>query len=71
MNTLRTPLALALLAAFTQLASAQDAPLRQIGTVIIEGSRPTSLPTQIPTTFEASRTPISSAASTPPMPKMR
>ncbi|MYM39529.1 TonB-dependent receptor [Duganella qianjiadongensis] len=55
MNTLRTPLALALLAAFSlynQLASAQDAPLRQIGTVIIEGSRPTSLPTQIPTTFE-------------------
>lgn len=52
MNTFRTPLALALLAAFTQLAVAQDAPLRQIGTVIIEGSRPTSLPTQIPTTFE-------------------
>jgi hypothetical protein len=46
------PLALALLAVYTQFAAAQDAPLRQIGTVIIEGSRPTSLPTQIPTTFE-------------------
>jgi len=49
MNTLQTPLALALLAAFSTLACAQEAPQRQIGTVIIEGSRPTSLPTQIPT----------------------
>jgi iron complex outermembrane receptor protein len=62
-----SPLALALLAAFATSACAQDAahasspvsssgsdqpPLHQLGTVTISGTRPTSLPTQIPTTIE-------------------
>ncbi|MCC2954383.1 TonB-dependent receptor [Massilia sp. IC2-477] len=47
-------LALTLLAAATQAASAQaqDGPIKQLGTVTITGSRPTSLPVQIPTTIE-------------------
>jgi iron complex outermembrane receptor protein len=47
-------LALTLLAAAMQAAFAQgqDAPVKQLGTVTITGSRPTSLPTQIPTTIE-------------------
>jgi iron complex outermembrane receptor protein len=45
-------LALALLAAFSSAACAQDAPIHQLGTVTISGNRPTSLPTQIPTTIE-------------------
>ena len=50
-----SPLALALLAAFSTAIHAQEAadtPLRQLGTVTISGTRPTSLPTQIPTTIE-------------------
>jgi iron complex outermembrane receptor protein len=50
-----SPLALALLAAFSSTACAQiaaEAPLHQLGTVTISGTRPTSLPTQIPTTIE-------------------
>jgi len=47
-------LALTLLAAGAHAAAAQaqDAPVKQLGTVTITGSRPTSLPTQIPTTIE-------------------
>ncbi len=52
MKPTMSPLALALLAAFSTFACAQDAPLHQLGTVIITGNRPTSLPTQIPTTIE-------------------
>jgi iron complex outermembrane receptor protein len=50
-----SPLALALLATFSTTARAQvaaEAPLHQLGTVTISGTRPTSLPTQIPTTIE-------------------
>jgi iron complex outermembrane receptor protein len=49
MKNTMSPLALALLAAF---AHAEDAPQHQLGTVTINGNRPTSLPTQIPTTIE-------------------
>jgi iron complex outermembrane receptor protein len=49
MKNTMSPLALALLAAF---AHAEDAPQHQLGTVTITGNRPTSLPTQIPTTIE-------------------
>ncbi|MYN40453.1 TonB-dependent receptor [Duganella sp. FT109W] len=53
MNTNLSPLALALLAAFATHAHAdEDVPLHQLGTVIVTGNRPTSLPTQIPTTIE-------------------
>ncbi|VXB31625.1 TonB-dependent receptor [Massilia sp. 9I] len=47
-------LALTLLAAASQaaLAQGQDGPVKQLGTVTITGNRPTSLPTQIPTTIE-------------------
>jgi iron complex outermembrane recepter protein len=47
-------LALTLLAAVSHAALAQDldAPIKQLGTVTITGNRPTSLPTQIPTTIE-------------------
>jgi len=47
-------LALTLLAAGVHAATAQaqDGPVKQLGTVTITGSRPTSLPTQIPTTIE-------------------
>lgn len=50
-------LALTLLAAAPQLAPAAlaqepEGPVRQLGTVTITGNRPTSLPTQIPTTIE-------------------
>lgn len=51
MKTSMSPLALALLAAFAS-AHAEDAQLHQLGTVTITGNRPTSLPTQIPTTIE-------------------
>lgn len=46
--------ALALLAALSHaaFAQAQDGPVKQLGTVTITGLRPTSLPTQIPTTIE-------------------
>lgn len=33
-------------------APSSDAPVKALGVVIVEGSRPTSLPTQIPTTME-------------------
>ena len=46
-----TTLALALLGAFA-IARAEEAPQHQLGTVTITGNRPTSLPTQIPTTIE-------------------
>jgi iron complex outermembrane receptor protein len=55
MKPTMSPLALALLAAFAANANAQDAaeaPVHQLGTVTISGTRPTSLPTQIPTTIE-------------------
>jgi iron complex outermembrane receptor protein len=55
MKPTMSPLALALLAAFAATANAQtaaEAPLHQLGTVTISGNRPTSLPTQIPTTIE-------------------
>ena len=55
MKPTMSPLALALLAAFSttaNIACAQDAPIHQLGTVTISGNRPTSLPTQIPTTIE-------------------
>jgi len=57
MKPSRTPLALALLAAISTGAFAEDAgtadnPQRQLGTVTISGTHPTSLPTQIPTTIE-------------------
>lgn len=47
-------LALTLLAAASHaaLAQAPDGPVKQLGTVTITGARPTSLPTQIPTTIE-------------------
>ncbi len=47
-------LALTLLAAvsYAALAQDQDGPVKQLGTVTITGNRPTSLPTQIPTTIE-------------------
>jgi iron complex outermembrane receptor protein len=53
MNTNLSPLALALLAAFaTHVHADEDVPLHQLGTVTVTGNRPTSLPTQIPTTIE-------------------
>ncbi|ELX08486.1 TonB-dependent receptor [Janthinobacterium sp. HH01] len=52
MKTTMSPLALALLAAFSTFACAEDAPIHLLGTVTITGNRPTSLPTQIPTTIE-------------------
>jgi iron complex outermembrane receptor protein len=56
MKPTKTSLALAILAAFATHANAQDttdaAPLKQMGTVVVTGNRPTSLPTQIPTTIE-------------------
>lgn len=50
-----TPLAAALLAAVSAGAFAQqtsDAPVKELGTITVTGGRPTSLPTQIPTTME-------------------
>lgn len=51
--------ALAIAAAFATAAQAQDttdardaAHLKQMGTVLVTGNRPSSLPTQIPTTIE-------------------
>ncbi|CDG83150.1 TonB-dependent receptor [Janthinobacterium agaricidamnosum] len=64
LNLALSPVALALLSALSSGAFAQaaheasaaagadDTPLKQLGTVTINGSRPTSLPTQIPTTIE-------------------
>ena len=53
MHTNLSPLALALLAAFaTHVHADEDVPLHQLGTVTVTGNRPTSLPTQIPTTIE-------------------
>ncbi|MGJ9417665.1 TonB-dependent receptor [Massilia sp. CMS3.1] len=57
MKPTKTSLALTILAAFSTTADAQeatltDAPVKQMGTVIVTGNRPTSLPTQIPTTIE-------------------
>jgi iron complex outermembrane recepter protein len=57
MKTTKPSLVLAALAAATAPALAQDAPdgpgqVRQLGTVVVTGNRPTSLPTQIPTTIE-------------------
>jgi iron complex outermembrane receptor protein len=50
-KTLAPVLALTALAAAVSTAYAQDQ-VRQLGTVIITGNRPSSLPTQIPTTIE-------------------
>ncbi len=53
MKTSNTALTLTLLTTAMASAFAQDAnPVRQLGTVIVTGSNPTSLPTQIPTTIE-------------------
>jgi iron complex outermembrane receptor protein len=58
MNTIRTTLALSALATAVSSAFAEDAtpavasPVRNLGTVVVTGSNPTSLPTQIPTTIE-------------------
>ena len=62
MNTSMSPLALALLAAYAAVVPSSafaadvhaedDAPLHQLGTVTVTGNRPTSLPSQIPTTIE-------------------
>ncbi len=58
MKNLRyTPLITALAAAFAHNAIAHDSgsadsPVKSLGTVIVQGNRPTSLPTQIPTTIE-------------------
>ncbi|MRW91991.1 TonB-dependent receptor [Duganella sp. FT80W] len=52
MKTNLSPLALALFAAFAASAHADDAPEHQLGTVTVIGNRPTSLPSQIPTTIE-------------------
>jgi iron complex outermembrane receptor protein len=53
MKTVHTALALTMLGAAIPSAFAQDTtPLRQLGTVVVTGSNPTSLPTQIPTTIE-------------------
>jgi iron complex outermembrane receptor protein len=53
MKTHPTALALSVIATTMPSAFAQDAtPLRQLGTVLVTGSNPTSLPTQIPTTIE-------------------
>ena len=42
----------ALISAAAACAAAEEAPLRTLGTVTVIGTRPTSLPTQIPTTIE-------------------
>lgn len=53
MKTSNTALTFTLLTTAMASAFAQDAnPVRQLGTVIVTGSNPTSLPTQIPTTIE-------------------
>jgi len=55
MNTRLIPLAVALLAIFPAPAFADhegESPLKLVGTVVIAGNHPTSLPTQIPTTIE-------------------
>ena len=58
MKNLRyTPLITALATAFAHNAIAHDSgsadsPVKSLGTVIVQGNRPTSLPTQIPTTIE-------------------
>jgi len=58
MKTVRTTLALTALATAVASAYAEDAtpenatPVRNLGTVVVTGSNPTSLPTQIPTTIE-------------------
>lgn len=55
MNAHYTPIAASLLAALSAGAFAQQAPegpVKSLGTVTVYGGRPTSLPTQIPTTIE-------------------
>jgi iron complex outermembrane receptor protein len=56
MKPTQSILALSIAAAFATGAHAQDtadaAPKKQMGTVLVTGNRPTSLPTQIPTTIE-------------------
>jgi iron complex outermembrane receptor protein len=55
MNTRLIPLAAAVLAVFSAPAFAEhegESPLKLVGTVVIAGNHPTSLPTQIPTTIE-------------------
>jgi len=55
MNTRLIPLAAAVLAVFSAPAYADhegESPLKLVGTVVIAGNHPTSLPTQIPTTIE-------------------
>jgi iron complex outermembrane receptor protein len=62
MKSTTSSLTLTVLAAVSTTAFAQEAaprqsaqaegPIKQMGTVVISGSRPTSLPTQIPTTIE-------------------
>ena len=54
MKPTKSALALAIAAACASAAQAQDSTARekQMGTVVVTGNRPTSLPTQIPTTIE-------------------
>lgn len=54
MKPTKSALALAIAAACAGAAQAQDSTARekQMGTVVVTGNRPTSLPTQIPTTIE-------------------
>lgn len=55
MNTRLVPLTAAVLAVFSAPAFADhegESPLKLVGTVVIAGNHPTSLPTQIPTTIE-------------------
>jgi len=59
MKPSKSMLALAIASAFASAAHAQEAaepanaaPEKQMGTVVVTGNRPTSLPTQIPTTIE-------------------
>lgn len=55
MNTKLKPIMAALLVAIASGAFAQqasEAPIKELGTVTVHGGRPTSLPTQIPTTME-------------------
>jgi iron complex outermembrane receptor protein len=52
MKLRHTPLVAALISVLSANAWAQEAPLKVLGTITITGGRPTSLPTQIPTTIE-------------------
>ena len=52
MRPLATSVCIALTLAAAAAAGESDAPIRTLGTVTVTGTRPTSLPTQIPTTIE-------------------